>query len=183
MVDQTTLPLWALKASGNPYARIDEQEEERAQAQRSRPPAGPVPQQLALAPPPNEPPHVEPITRAARQKPGTGNPYARLNDGDGDGAPGDDGISMADVDAACRAVFRPYVPVWARTGALPPHFRDFIARNRRRNPRFRRSIVAQLEKYSLSDTPQLATQFNRESPELTAKKLLTLEKLAGDNED
>jgi hypothetical protein len=42
----------------------------------------------------------------------------------------------------------------------------------------RQRIVAQLERYALSDVPDLATQFNRERAAITAEKLHEIERLA-----
>jgi hypothetical protein len=176
MSDSRELPFCLTGPGANPYSRIDLELEEREAFRARNPRPRPAPtEQLtltsAVAP-------AESVVARTRAPEGSGNPYASLVEQRDDAEGESSGISMADFEARCRVVFRPYVPIWRRTGPLPPHYRDFIARNRTRSAPYRKRLVTTLERYSLADVPQLTAQFNREQDALTAAKLVELEKIA-----
>jgi hypothetical protein len=176
MSDPRELPACLTSPGANPYSRIDLELEEREvrRARNPLPRAAPT-EQLTLT---SAGAPAESVTLRTRAAERSGNPYASLAEKRDDAAGESGGISMADFEARCRVVFRPYVPIWRRAGPLSPHYRDFIARNRARSAPYRKRLVTTLERYSLADVPQFTAQFNREQDALTAAKLLELEKIA-----
>jgi hypothetical protein len=87
-------------------------------------------------------------------------------------------LSKKEFDFETRRILGFYVP-GVRRGALPPHYRDFLARNLKRNGFERFKVLEQLRKYDLSDVPGVESHFNREKEELTEAKLRQIERAAG----
>jgi hypothetical protein len=173
MTENTKLPSCLLGPGGNPYARVDLDSEELVQHRPAHREA-PMVEQLRLAVSSTVPGK----THRTPQSHASGNPYARLVNED-EGTPADRrGASLAEFEGRCRAIFRPYVPTWIRTGTLPAVYRDFITRNRTRDPIARRRLLTRLGRFDLADMPGIATQFNREDDTKISSKLAEIERLA-----
>jgi len=84
-------------------------------------------------------------------------------------------LSAAAFDHQCRAILRLYVPEQERA-SLRPHYREFIARNRKRSGRGRYLVVQHLKQYDLSGISGIRPQFNREEDVLTEAKLREIER-------
>lgn len=84
-------------------------------------------------------------------------------------------ISQRDFEAECRRIFRQYIPS-AEKGKIRPHHREFIVRNRPRPSHVRYRLVEGLREYDLSDIPGFEVLYNREREELTAQKLTKIER-------
>jgi hypothetical protein len=83
-------------------------------------------------------------------------------------------LSQVDFEKRARAIFRQYIPAEER-GALRPHYREFIERNKPRSPQSRFKLIGQLRRYDLSDLGGIKSQFNREEEAFTIEKLLEIE--------
>lgn len=181
-----------LKQLGNPYAftQVDGFEEELAVESAGKSVDGAVlannrmartstgqrqPEQVDLFS------HIpQRLGRSAR----SGNPYAVLAQLDeNDTAPNfplDENpdrmtASQVEFETGCRRIFAQYIPALEKGGLRPEH-RDFIARNRTKNGKIRRTLLKALQRYDLAALGGLQPQFNRERDALTVKKLMEVER-------
>jgi len=86
-------------------------------------------------------------------------------------------ISQRGFETGCRVIFSQYIPA-AEKGKIRAHHRDFITRNTSRSPQDRFKLLEELKKYDLSHIPGFQPQFNRERDDLTAAKLVEIERRA-----
>jgi hypothetical protein len=167
-----------LRLLGNPYASLQVRDlPQREEVSECREAAFTVnPEQLrfsALAP-------------AVLREPSHGNPYASLANLDDEGdfsakavatVESVAEISISSFEAGCRRIFVQYIPAPER-GRLRPEHRDFIERNKLSSSQIRARLLAALQRFDLSGLV-VQPQFNREHPDLTAKKLLEIERSVG----
>lgn len=89
-------------------------------------------------------------------------------------------VSKREFQQRARQILRGYTPD-TRRRRLPDHHRQFITRNESRPSLERAALLAELEKYDLSNTPGVTTYFNRERETFTEAKLRQIEQILTSN--
>lgn len=83
-------------------------------------------------------------------------------------------LSKAGFRDGCTRIFRQYIPQIER-GRLRASHKAFISRNEAQPAGVRHAMLAELQKYDLSDVAGLQLRFNREREDMTDEKLKRIE--------
>jgi hypothetical protein len=180
-----------LRLAENPYAFVDFEGGQSAEAPRRRPTRASPDLKVSrhqerqhdlFAPGP------APVHQSSSVVP-SGNPYARVAESHED----DDRAGEAQADAKsqslsklefrrrCTEIFRQYIPD-LEGGGLRSYMRDFIARNESQSSRIRYLVLRGLAKFDLSDLSAATPLFNREDESLSEQKLRDIERPVGEDE-
>jgi len=119
----------------------------------------------------------------------SGNPYARIDQGEGDHpvehppphVASTQGASKSEFRKRCTGIFQQYIPD-LEGGRLRTYMRDFIDRNESKPARVRFMLLQALARFDLSDLAGATPLFNREDNSLSEKKLRDIEQSAGEKE-